>query len=104
MSLMVLEWEQELGFLNICIQWFGQWLGWNSRFQRSSNDGEIEQVFNFFASIQEKRLCLERKDTLVWNLSKEGIFIVKSLYGVLLGSGEAVPYKNELELNHLKNG
>ena len=43
---------------------------------------------SFLSTIQDKRVCLNEKDKIVWKLSKEGCFTVKSLYGALEGRGE----------------
>lgn len=52
-------------------------------------------MFSLIASIQAKSLSPDRKDNLEWNLSKSGIFTVKSLCNILLkgGSVEQLPRK-----------
>ena len=43
---------------------------------------------SFLSTVLDKRACLNEKDKIVWRLSKESCFIVKSLYGALEGRGE----------------
>ena len=48
-------------------------------------------------SIHRARLYHDRKDSLVWSLSKSGVFIVKSCYDKLMGGNvleELYPHKD----------
>lgn len=46
---------------------------------------QLELVKKFIFIIQEKRVCLEVKDRMVWEKFKDDRFLVKSLYSVLEG-------------------
>ena len=58
---------------------------WNPTFLRSFNDWEINDVVNLMTIIHSARLNPERQDSLVWSLTKSGIFTVKSCYDKLTG-------------------
>lgn len=45
---------------------------------------------DFFAVTQASKLHSEEKDSIMWNLSKEDCFSVKSLYGLFGGGGNRV--------------
>jgi hypothetical protein len=56
---------------------------WNVIFTRPVQDWEIEMVLSFFARLYSMSVRHEEDDSLVWNLSKRGLFEVKSYYEVL---------------------
>ena len=65
-----------------------------SKFLRSFNEWEINDVLNLLATIHSVRLNPDRKDSLVWSLSKSGTFTVKSCYDKLMeGIVENFPKK-----------
>ena len=45
-------------------------------------------MYNLTTQLQDKRVCPELKDKMVWNLSKNGIFTFISSYGTLVGNRE----------------
>ena len=57
--------------------------GWNLRFLRSFNDRELDQVYNLFNVLFSSRVQPEMQDRLVWKVSKDGLFSIKSYYDVL---------------------
>ena len=72
---------------------------WNSTFLRSFNDWEINDVLNLLATIHRVRLNPDRKDNMVWSLSKSGIFTIKSCYDKLMG-GMVENFPRKLILNN----
>ena len=76
----------------------GEFGGWNPHFSRSFNDWELDQVCNFVENIQDLKVHPEKEDRIVWNLSREGCFSVKSLYGDLEGLGMG-PFPRKLIWN-----
>jgi len=56
---------------------------WNVIFTRSVQDWEMEMVLFFFARLCSMSVRHGEDDKLVWNLSKRGLFEVKSYYEVL---------------------
>ena len=73
--------------------------GWNPTFMKSFNDWEINDVLNLLATIHKVRLYPDRKDSLVWSLSKSGVFTVKSCYDKLMG-GNVENFLKNLILNN----
>ena len=65
--------------------------GWIPRFSRPFNDWEVEAVERLLSTLQGKRLAASLEDRVVWKVSKNGIFSVKSLYNSLNPS-YAVPF------------
>lgn len=53
------------------------------RFSRQLNDQEVIDVECFFPRLQERRVCSDVEDQVVWTKSKEDKFIVKYLYKAL---------------------
>ena len=57
--------------------------GWNLIFLKSFNDWELDQVYSLLNALLSSRVQLEVHDRLVWEVSKDGLFSVKSYYDVL---------------------
>ncbi|RVW58324.1 Regulator of telomere elongation helicase 1 [Vitis vinifera] len=66
-----------------CWDSLGEVGGWISRFSRSFNDWEVEAVERLLSTLQGKRLIAGVEDRVVWKVSKNEIFSVKSLYNSL---------------------
>ena len=56
---------------------------WNPRFTRRFNDWELDEVENLLGRLCEERVMLEEEERVRWSVSKDGNFLVKSLYKVL---------------------
>ncbi|KAJ9680532.1 hypothetical protein PVL29_019761 [Vitis rotundifolia] len=74
-----------------CWDAMGEVGGWNPRFLRPFNDWEVDEVESLLRIIQGKRLNAELEDRMVWNVTKNGIFSVKSCFNSLDNSS-AVPF------------
>ena len=57
--------------------------GWNPWFSRPFNDWEVNLVERFLSTIQGKRVFVDSEDRMLWKMTKNGEFSVKSLYGAL---------------------
>jgi hypothetical protein len=68
---------------------------WNVVFTRYAQDWEVDMVLSFYERLYSNRIWHRAVDRLVWNLSKRGIFEVKTLYKAL-ASQEVVffPWKS----------
>jgi hypothetical protein len=55
---------------------------WNNLFTQPIQDWEMEMVLSFFARLYFISVRHGEDDKLVWNLSKRGLFEVKSYYEV----------------------
>ncbi|RVW40614.1 Retrovirus-related Pol polyprotein from transposon RE1 [Vitis vinifera] len=64
--------------------------GWTPLFSRALNDWEIEMVERFMLKIQPFRMQREIEDKVVWTASRNGVFLVKSLYSILQPGGSAL--------------
>ena len=64
--------------------------GWTPLFSRELNDWEIEMVERFMLKIQPFRMQREIEDKVVWTASRNGVFLVKSLYSILQPGGSAL--------------
>ena len=62
-------------FLCCLLMWFEE--------QRCFNDWELDEVENLLGRLCEERVMLEEEDRVRWSVSKDGNFLVKSLYKVL---------------------
>jgi len=68
---------------------------WNVIFKHPVQDWEMEMVFSFFARLYSILIQHGKDDKLVWNLSKRGLFEVKSYYEVLnRKDGPSSPWKS----------
>jgi hypothetical protein len=56
---------------------------WNVVFTRYAQDWEVDMVLSFYERLYSNRIRHGAVDKLVWNLSKRGIFEVKTLYKAL---------------------
>ena len=56
---------------------------WNIQFHRAFHDWELERVFTFFEHIYSKMLRVEGVDKLLWKLTLNGVFDVRSFYNSL---------------------
>ena len=62
-------------------------------FTRPFNDWEMEEVLNFIDS-QHKKSLPAKKDIMIWKLTKDGNFLVKSSFDHLeRGSQQNMPLK-----------
>ena len=55
----------------------------NIQFHRAFHDWELERVFTFFEHIYSKMLRVEGVDKLLWKLTLNGVFDVRSFYNSL---------------------
>ncbi|RVW79819.1 hypothetical protein CK203_047621 [Vitis vinifera] len=68
---------------------------WGSRFSRAFNDWEVVLVERLLMTIQGKRVSTKWEDRVVWNKTKSGIFLVKSLYSAV-ESGNTVWFPSNI--------
>jgi hypothetical protein len=76
---------------------------WNVVFTRYAQDWEVDMVLSFYERLYSNRIQHGAVDRLVWNLSKRGIFEVKTLYRAFT-SPEVVsfPWKSIWRVKSLK--
>ena len=46
-------------------------------FSRQLNDWEVETMEHFLLKLQERRVCRDRDDKVLWTKSKDGTFSIK---------------------------
>ena len=68
---------------------------WSPRFSRSFNDWEVEEVEGLLLTIRGRRLNPLLEDRVLWKETKDGIFLVKSLYSALV-SRSIVQFPNSI--------
>ena len=56
---------------------------WSLSFSRAFNDWEVDLVERLLLTIQGKRVSADLEDRVLWKMTKDGIFSVKSLYSVV---------------------
>ena len=61
----------------------GEGEGWNPLFTRPFNDWEVEDAERLLMDIGRYVLHVELEDKVSWNLSRDGVFLIKSMYCVL---------------------
>ena len=67
---------------------------WNTRFTRSFNDWEMDEVQNFINLISQKKKNQLERDRLLWKGDKNGIFFIKANFKLLEGGNlKSVPLK-----------
>jgi len=68
---------------------------WNVIFTNRVQDWEMDMVLSFFARLYSISVQHGEDDKLIWNLSKRGLFEVKSYYEVLnRKDGPSFPWKS----------
>ncbi|RVW44467.1 Protein CLEC16A-like [Vitis vinifera] len=72
---------------------------WSPRFSRSFNDWEVEEVERLLLTIRGRRLNPLLEDKRLWKETKDGIFLVKSLYSALF-SRSVVQFPNSIIWSH----
>ena len=63
---------------------------WTPCFVRPFNDWEVEDIQNLFQAIQDKRILSNQDDLMLMREARDGRFLVKLLYKVLVGSNSIV--------------
>ncbi|KAJ9696951.1 hypothetical protein PVL29_008942 [Vitis rotundifolia] len=64
--------------------------GWTPLFTRAFNDWEIESVERLLQKIHVCRVQRDEEDKVIWTVSKNGAFSVKSLYSILERGGSSL--------------
>lgn len=76
-----------------CVEGGSRVVFWNVHFERTVNDWEMDDCSVFYSLLYSKAWRRGRDDKLLWLSSKNGVFSVKSMYGVLLrGSNVGFPW------------
>ncbi len=63
---------------------------WNLAFIWDFNDGELDELLNFFILIHSKISRKERPDAMSWSLRNHGRFDAKSFYHALSGQSDSI--------------
>ncbi|RVW14457.1 LINE-1 retrotransposable element ORF2 protein [Vitis vinifera] len=72
---------------------------WNPCFNRPFNDWELEEVERLFCCLEGKNVRVDEEDRVIWMESKDGVFLIKSLYRTMQsGSLCFSPFKDYMEL------
>lgn len=63
---------------------------WNVTFRRQCHDWEIEEMLEFWARLQELKVQIQEKDSMIWGSRGNKKFTVKDCYVEMIGRGSII--------------
>jgi hypothetical protein len=77
------------------LSWHNDDMVWSVNLVRSLQDWEVEDFMGFMEFLYNQKVKKEVMDTMRWKHTKNGLFEVRSFYGLLSGrSNTQIPWKN----------
>lgn len=73
---------------------------WDVSFMRSANDWELAEFTAFYSTLYATMVRRNSANKLMWKGSKNGVFSVKSFYGLISGNPiESFPWRGVWKTN-----